>query len=185
MEVFAVPPHVKYNRFKQLLLTKHCKTMQLKFYCKSCSPALNLKRTAFGLSAKCMLKMKLTAILIFIAVMQVSAAGNAQSITISKQNASLETIFKEVKEQTGYLFFYNKDWMSKAKKVTINVKNATLDDVLKLCFKDQQLNYAIIGNTIVLTLKQQSLQPALNTTLLELQQTVSGVVRDENGALEG
>lgn len=159
--------------------------MQLNSYCKSCSPALILSRATASLSAKLILKMKLTAILIFTAIMQVSAAGNAQSITISKQNASLESIFKEVKEQTGYLFFYNKDWMSKAKKVTINVKNATLDNVLQLCFKDQQLNYAIIGNTIVLTLKQQSPQPALNTALPGLQQTINGVVQDENGALEG
>ena len=88
--------------------------MQLKFYCKSSSFTLN--RTAFKTSSKLMLKMKLTAFLFFIIILQAGATGYAQSITISKQNVSLEVIFKEVKDQTGYLFFYNKDWISKARK---------------------------------------------------------------------
>ena len=46
------------------------------------------------------LKMKLTAVVFIIACMQVSASGFAQKITISRQNAPVEQVLKEIKKQS-------------------------------------------------------------------------------------
>lgn len=65
------------------------------------------------------------------------------------KNASLEKAFREIKKQTGYEFLYTDEMLEKAKPVFIEAKNATIEDVLNQCFKDQPLNYEVIEKTIV------------------------------------
>src|SRR5690348_13759539 len=93
---------------------------------------------------KMLIVMKCTVLLILIACVQVSAKGYSQSITISAQNASLESVLKKIEKQSGYVFLYRDEWMQLSKKVNIDVKNVSLDQALNLCFKDQPLTYSII-----------------------------------------
>src|SRR5882672_10521354 len=85
---------------------------------------------------KLLLIMKLTSVLCIIACLHASAGGYAQKVTIYGQNASLKTIFKEIKRQTEYTLVYTDDFLLQSKKVTIDVKNAPLEDVLDICFRD-------------------------------------------------
>ncbi len=73
-----------------------------------------------------LLIMKLTAILILAGCLQVNARGYAQTVTLSEKNASLEKIFRVVKKQTGYDFFYESKLLKEARKVDISVSGATL-----------------------------------------------------------
>ena len=52
--------------------------------------------------------MKLTAVILLTACLQVAATGNAQKVSLDMQNVSLEKVFKEIKKQTGFYFLYNK-----------------------------------------------------------------------------
>jgi TonB-linked SusC/RagA family outer membrane protein len=94
--------------------------------------------------------MRLTAILLLSACLQVSANGKAQGITISEKNASLDKIFTAIKKQTGYDFLYTREMLQATKKVSINLKNASLQNVLDECMKDQPLTYTIINNTVII-----------------------------------
>ncbi|HEY1062664.1 MAG TPA: SusC/RagA family TonB-linked outer membrane protein, partial [Daejeonella sp.] len=98
--------------------------------------------------------MKLTAAVLLIACLQVSASGFAQKITISRHNAPVEQVLKEIKKQTGYLFFYNQEWIKQVKAVDIDVKQASIDEVLKICFYNQPVNYSIVDKTIILSKKE-------------------------------
>ena len=51
------------------------------------------------------LVMKLTAILILSACLQVSATGLSQNISLSEKNVPLQKVFKQIHKQTGYQFF--------------------------------------------------------------------------------
>jgi len=51
--------------------------------------------------------MKLTALLIIIALLQVSAKGFLKKSPIQLKNVSLEKVFPVIEQQTGYSFFYN------------------------------------------------------------------------------
>ncbi|MDH7463196.1 TonB-dependent receptor [Chitinophagaceae bacterium 26-R-25] len=97
---------------------------------------------------KTLLVMKLTALLILIAAMQVTAAGFAQNITLSENNAPLEKVFNEIKKQSGYVFFYEKKTLDNTANVTIHVKDADINSALQLCLKGQPLSYTISGNFI-------------------------------------
>jgi len=99
-------------------------------------------------SLKTLLAMKLTLILLIAACLQVNAGGGyAQKITLSQKNVSLAKLFHEIRDQSGYLFLYN-DKQLDGKEVTINVKGASIEEVLEQSFKDQSLTYAIIEKTI-------------------------------------
>jgi TonB-linked SusC/RagA family outer membrane protein len=137
------------------------------------------KKHRVFLPRQTLLAMKLTVILLLIAF-HVSADGYTQVVTLDKKNAPLTEVFKEIRQQTGYDFFYELTWLEKAKPVTINVNNIPLTEALNLCFKDQPLTYSITGTTIVLKLKPAPAQLTMFKTPDGFD--VRGVVLDENSA---
>jgi TonB-linked SusC/RagA family outer membrane protein len=101
--------------------------------------------------AQTLLYMKLTALLLFVACLHVSARTYSQKVSLSGKNISLEQVFEMVKAQTGYDAIYNPDLLKKAKRITIDVKNADLTEALQYCFRDQPVSFLIRYNTIVVT----------------------------------
>ena len=59
------------------------------------------------------LAMKLTALLLLVACLQVSAHGYTQQITFSMRNATVEKVLREIERQTGYTFWYNNELLQK------------------------------------------------------------------------
>jgi TonB-linked SusC/RagA family outer membrane protein len=105
---------------------------------------------------KMLLIMKFTAIILFIACLQVSARGNAQGITLSEKNVSLEKIFKELRQQSGFSFVYTQQMLAGSAKVDIHVSNVSLEKALSACLKNQPLTYTIVGNTVVIKRKENA-----------------------------
>jgi TonB-dependent SusC/RagA subfamily outer membrane receptor len=142
-------PFSKLNRFTYSHLIR-----VIKFIDPGFIPALVTEINRAKLIRQIILKMKLTAAVLLIACLQVSASGFAQKITISRHNAPVEQVLKEIKKQTGYLFFYNQEWIKQVKAVDIDVKQASIDEVLKICFYNQPVNYSIVDKTIILSKKE-------------------------------
>jgi iron complex outermembrane receptor protein len=94
--------------------------------------------------------MKMTAFLILTACLQVSATGHAQKISLSVKEAPLEKVFRAIQRQSGYSFWYNTKQLEKATKVTIDLKNASLEEALSKCFQDQPFDYSIVEQTVVI-----------------------------------
>jgi TonB-dependent starch-binding outer membrane protein SusC len=99
--------------------------------------------------------MKLTAVWLLATMLTAWGRGDAQQITLSQKNVPLQTIFQELKKQTGFTFVYTQAIIQKAKRVTVNVKNASLDDVLTLCFREQPLTYSIVNKMVVIKEREQ------------------------------
>jgi TonB-linked SusC/RagA family outer membrane protein len=133
--------------------------------------------------SKLLLIMNFTAIIFLATCLQVSALGHSQTITLSENNASLEKIFRELKRQTVYDFWYESKLLKNAKKVNIQVKNASIEEVLTACFKNQLLSYSIVEKTIIV----KPVIPQVETANSPPPPfTVSGNVLDANGQpLEG
>ena len=104
---------------------------------------------------KLLLIMRLTTVILIATIMQVSAAGFAQRITLSKKKVSLKSVFKEIRKQSNYDFIYTDELLQNAKPVDINVKEALLDDVLDKLFQGQPLSYTIEDRTVVLKEKTE------------------------------
>ena len=103
---------------------------------------------------KILLTMKLTVFLIVAAILQVSASAYAQKITLNEKNVPLEQVLQKIGDQSGYNFLYTKTMLLAAKPVNIEIKDASLTEVLNQLFKDQPLQYVIKANAVVIQKKE-------------------------------
>lgn len=132
---------------------------------------------------KTLLVMKLTIILLTVTMLRVSANGFSQSVSLSEKNARLESVFKEIEKQTGYHFWYENKTLDGRKKISVELKNASLKEALEKCLANQPFDYSIVEKTIVIKLKPS---PVFETKLAEEQIEIRGKILDENGMpLEG
>ncbi len=99
---------------------------------------------------KTLLVMRLTFFLLTAAFLNVSAKGLSQNITFSGKDVPLEKVLNEVKQQTGFVFFFKESSLQKAIPVTIEAVNQELEDFLKQVFKNQPLTYRIQDKTITI-----------------------------------
>jgi TonB-linked SusC/RagA family outer membrane protein len=100
--------------------------------------------------------MRLTTIILIASLLQVSASTLAQKISLSKTNASLRTVLREIRTQTGYNFVLTQELLEKSNPVTIKVKDQELENVLKQIFEKQQLTFLIDSKTILVKPKESS-----------------------------
>ena len=100
-------------------LTQHCKSMKLTAVC-------NRLHANKPLLTKLLRIMKLTAILVLVACLQISAKTYSQVVTWSGRDATLEKLFSDIEKQTGYVFFFNYDELKNSKPVTLQVNKAKL-----------------------------------------------------------
>jgi TonB-linked SusC/RagA family outer membrane protein len=122
--------------------------------------------------------MKITAVLLLAACLQVSAKTYSQKLTLDLKNVSLEKVFREIKRQTGYLFLYKTEDVQRAGRVSVHVTNADIGEALSQCLLSTGLRYHIIDKTIVLnpqppTVGQERSQPSFLD--------VRGTVTDASG----
>ncbi|MET0393300.1 MAG: SusC/RagA family TonB-linked outer membrane protein, partial [Chitinophagaceae bacterium] len=137
------------------------------------------------LTAKLLRIMKIVAVLLFAACLTASARGYSQRVTLSVQDAPMEQVFRELKKQTGYAFFFNQAILVKAKKVTLQLKGVSMQQALEACFRDQPLSYSIVGNTVVVEDKEKNVDPDVVTTGPPPVNVRGRVTGENNEPLEG
>ncbi len=124
--------------------------------------------------------MKLTAIILLIACLQLSAKSYSQRVTLDLKDASLETLFKEIRKQTGFQFLYDKYAIKDAGKITLQVTNIPVEEALARGLATTGFAYKIIEHTIILSPKQAAAaEPA---TPAQMPIELKGKVLDEKGA---
>jgi TonB-linked SusC/RagA family outer membrane protein len=137
------------------------------------------------LKSKHMLIMRMIIVLLTASCLQLSASGFSQPVTLSVKNASLESVLRKVKKQTGYDFFLDTRLLKQVKNVSLEVKNAPLEKVLQLCFEDQPVGYRISDQTIIITEKPTPavvMPEAVTVPSLPPPIDISGKVTDASGA---
>jgi TonB-dependent starch-binding outer membrane protein SusC len=134
------------------------------------SPRVNIKRV-----------MKLAAAIILLGCLTASAHGHSQGITLNKKNATLDLLFFEINKQTGYNFLYKDEWLKNLKTIDIDVQNASLEEVLSICFKDQPFTYTIINKTIVVREKENKAETPRVIISSILPVEITGKVTDSDG----
>ncbi|MFI5163247.1 MAG: TonB-dependent receptor [Sphingobacteriales bacterium] len=119
--------------------------------------------------------MKLTTLVLVIALVEASAAGYSQ-ITLKEKNAPLEKVLKAIEKQTQYVFLYGANDLTTG-PITVNVTNATLEQTLAQCFKDYPVDYTIEDHNVLLKPKAPAAADKPTTALIDAR----GRVIDENG----
>jgi TonB-linked SusC/RagA family outer membrane protein len=128
-----------------------------------------------GCVAKMLSTMKLTALLMMLFAMQVSASVYAQKITLKEKNTPLGEVFNKISKQTGYDFLFTTSLLRAAKPVNIDVKNMELNMVLQSVFADQPFDFSIEDRSVVVTPKAKPARPAGSSNmqgLIDIKGTV-------------
>lgn len=115
-----------------------------------------------------------------IGILHVSANGYAQRITLTEKNASLEKIINKIRTQSGYDFLGNTSLIRNAKPININVKGSTIEEVLQICFADQELTYSVNNNIVVIRRKTEEERARISLAAIAAID-VRGRVIDETG----
>jgi TonB-linked SusC/RagA family outer membrane protein len=129
---------------------------------------------------KLLLTMKLTILLLFIGLMQVSATGYSQAtkFNIKVENKKIVEVLKEIEETSNFRFFYIREQVDVERVVSVNVNNETVEQILDEIFNDKGIAYRVMeDNLILLSPKEISTDNVKDSQ----QNKVSGKVTDEDG----
>ena len=130
------------------------------------------------LSTKTKQIMRLTSVLLISLALPISASVSSQNVTFKGSNLSARKVLSILKEQTDYVFFYEKGTLKDFQPVNLDLQNASVESALETAFANESITWNIAGKTIFLATKK--FDPS---TKLEIQQTVvKGKVTDESGA---
>lgn len=94
-------------------------------------------------------------VLLFLSGLQLTVVargkGQDKRLDVHVNNASLETVFDIVRKQSSYLFmFRDENLAGLGKKVTLRLKDATIEQVMERCLENSPLTYRIVDNTVIL-----------------------------------
>jgi hypothetical protein len=120
-----------------------------------------------GVPYKISMVMRMTSIFLLAGFLNASAAGYSQpTINLSVKDVPLPKVFSAIEKQTDYAFFVDHELIENV-KVTVELKNASLEEALKECLKDKPLDFSIIDKTIFIkerTIHSNSKFQATSTT---------------------
>ncbi|UKM66468.1 TonB-dependent receptor [Flavobacteriaceae bacterium GSB9] len=131
------------------------------------------------------LKMKLTTILLIVSLLKVQANTYSQNtkLTLNAKDSTVGQVFNQIESMSEFRFLYESQQIDLNRKVTVQVENKKITDVLSLLFKDTNVVYKTNDRQIILTLKSGKDDKPINANtqgaIQDIQ--VNGNVTDETG----
>lgn len=125
--------------------------------------------------------MKITIIALFTCVYTLFAVeANSQNAKVSIQanDFSIQKVISEIEKQTDYLFVYDKNEVDVNKKVSVDVNNEPVSEVLNRVFEGTGVVYKVVGKNITLA---KATVTSENMSNQQVSKKVTGVVKDQNG----
>ena len=138
-----------------------------------------MKKNGIGLSRsllreikKLMLMTKLTIFLSLFFVLQLSANVYSQNqLTVDSKNKTVKEVLSEIENQSNFRFFYNEKLIDLNRRVTFNINNEDITDVMNNLFGISDVTYKIMENNLIVLTPEGVLQ----------NNSVSGEVTDTGG----
>lgn len=128
---------------------------------------------------------KLIFILLTTFLFQSFASVEAQLITIDVTNTPVEKVFREIERQTGIGFLYNNRLLRDVGVVSIKVKNAKVDEVVKQCLDGKPVDFRIEKNVIILTKRSPAKSIEPESVSIEAAAVTGTVTGTDNRPIQG
>jgi TonB-linked SusC/RagA family outer membrane protein len=120
--------------------------------------------------------MKLTIFLLLISVLGVLANKSySQTLSLNLKNATLKEALLKIEDMSGCNFLYSEKFIDVQRKVSINIENKKLDDVLTSLFSNTDVKFERKDRIIILS-------PSTESSVQQQPLKVSGRVTDSSGA---
>lgn len=93
---------------------------------------------------------QILASLLLLSLLFVATVGFGQDVKLSLtlKQEKLTKVFAFIKQNSDYQFLYNDELVQSAPLVTLDVKKASIPDILAACFKNSPLQYRIQNHTV-------------------------------------
>lgn len=91
--------------------------------------------------------------------LQASPTVQTGFITVSANGATISNVLKQISQSTSYEFFYNNDALNVTEVVSVDLKDATLDEALEAVFGGKAVSYRLRGNQVTITEVRAKAQP--------------------------
>lgn len=113
-----------------------------------------------------------------------------QKVSIKVEQKEIREVLNQLESNTNVKFVYSLQLLPVERKITLNIENKRLSEVLETIFLPDNISYKIIRNKIVLkkvvpgVSEIKSIEPVNNFWASEktIDRTVTGTVNDDNGA---
>lgn len=129
-------------------------------------------------SRKMLLRVGIKSSLLFM-LLASGTAIKAQRISMFLQKAPLKIAITEIRKATSYDFAYNDELLKKAGPITVDLKNATLEETLRTLFNNQPIAFEIADGIIIL--KERKTTGQKNISNSKKNEMIKGKVVDEKG----
>ncbi len=126
------------------------------------------------------LKMKITTLLLFVALFNLQATNYAQNteISIELEEVAVIEVLNEIESLTEYKFLFNRNDVDVERIVSVKVEKEGVKDVLNHVFSDSDVTFEVLNKQIILTTAKKEASIKIEDAQ---QNTISGTVLDEEG----
>jgi len=114
--------------------------------------------------------MKLSVILCFLGMLQVSASVFSQNpkISFSYKDQTIKEVLNNIEKNTEFRFFYNEDFIDMNRKVTMEGTNLNVEEVLTTLLESSNADFKVLENNLVVIAPKELIQ----------QKAVTGKITD-------
>lgn len=124
-----------------------------------------------------LLLMKITLIILFICIFQLQAVtsyGQTAVLSVETKEVALEEVFKEIEEQSEFLFNYRDSDINHI-KARVNIKNGTIKEILTQALRNTDLSFSINDRHVTIYKASKEVK--------EAKKVITGNVKDNRGEL--
>lgn len=130
--------------------------------------------------------MKLTSILILVLSLQTMATSlwsQSPGVTFKAEQTTLHELFNTIENETGYRFFYNNDEVNVSQKVSVDVADKPVGEVLTEAFSGLPYTFRESGNKLIIVEhKEMTIETPAPPPVEPVKKiTVTGQVSDTKG----
>ncbi len=132
--------------------------------------------------------MKLSSLMLFLSTALLFAENTYSQkarVTIEQRNARMQTVLTEIENQTDYLFLYNGNQVNAERKVSVDVENMPVNQLLDQMLAGTNVRYVMEGTHIVLSTEKDNESLVANivaSAAVRQTITITGTVTDEAGS---
>ena len=129
---------------------------------------------------KYFLIMRLTWVLILILSLPTSASVWSQTLSVKLKKSTLQELFQQIEKSSQYRFFYNNDDVNVNQRISIDLEEETVGNILTNAFNGLPYSFKELENKLILVEKRDD---KLDFTLPgdQQQRKITGKVTDQSG----
>ncbi len=126
--------------------------------------------------------MRLTILFSFLFSLMVTASSYSQSTKLSLKlsGTTIKDVLNEVENRSEFIFLYKNGEMNDQLKVNIDVKNATIQEILDKILAGQNLSYDVYNRQVIIRKNLDA--PEVVSSTFSQQKSVTGKVTDSTGS---